>query len=79
MAPSELIRENEPEIVPRPGLGVFSGLLDLVWTTPLGGTVYCGGRCAIAVHAPHAQLAVSSATARRCASRRRTCVVPGIA
>jgi len=79
MAPSELFRENEPEIVPRPGLGVFSGLLDLVWTTPLGGTVYCGGRCAIAVSRPSCWLAVSSAAGRRSASRRRTCVVPGVA
>jgi hypothetical protein len=31
---------TSPEIVPLPRPGVFSGLLDLVWTTALGGTVY---------------------------------------
>lgn len=36
MAPDELIREDELEIVPLLQLGFSSGLLDLAWTTRLG-------------------------------------------
>jgi hypothetical protein len=36
MAPDELIREDELEVVPMLQLGLSSGFLDQVWSTRLG-------------------------------------------